>query len=102
LRDLEADEHLGSKIGPIVHMRWDPSRVVRWVDAVRKGKPDCKSINFPSEFISGGSIGPVWKGWDGGGSRSFHEGHFHAGGVQGLAASWIHTTIAPLLLFCQA
>jgi DNA-binding LacI/PurR family transcriptional regulator len=51
---------------PIAHMRWDPKpvirRAVRWVDAVRKGKADKKSINFPAEFIPGGSIGPVWKG----------------------------------------
>ncbi len=48
------------------HMRWDPKpvirRVVRWVDAVRKGKPDRKIIRFPVEFIPAGSIGPVWKG----------------------------------------
>ena len=36
-------------------------RVVRWVDAVRKGKADRKTINIPAEFIPGGSIGPVWK-----------------------------------------
>jgi LacI family transcriptional regulator len=45
------------------HMRWDPKpvirRVVRWVDAVRKGKADRKIINFPAEFIPGGSIGPA-------------------------------------------
>jgi DNA-binding LacI/PurR family transcriptional regulator len=46
------------------HMRWDNRlivrRVVRWVDAVRKGKADHKTINIPAEFIPGGSIGPVW------------------------------------------
>jgi DNA-binding LacI/PurR family transcriptional regulator len=51
---------------PIAHMRWDPKpvirRVVRWVNAVRKGKADRGIINFPAEFITGGSIGPVWKG----------------------------------------
>ena len=51
---------------PIAHMHWDPKpvirRVVRWVEAVRKGKPDHKTINFPAEFVPGGSIGPVWKG----------------------------------------
>ena len=50
---------------PVAHMRWDPKpvirRVVRWVEAVRKGKPDRKTIDFPTEFIPGGSIGPVWK-----------------------------------------
>jgi LacI family transcriptional regulator len=47
----------------IAHMRWDNSlivrRVVRWVNAVRKGNPDRKIINFPTEFVPGGSIGPV-------------------------------------------
>ena len=46
------------------HMRWDNRlivrRVVRWVDAVRKGKADHKTINIPAEFVPGGSIGPVW------------------------------------------
>lgn len=50
----------------IAHMRWDNAlivrRVVRWVDAVRKGKPDLKTIRFPAEFVPGGSIGPAWKG----------------------------------------
>jgi hypothetical protein len=45
-------------------MRWDNSlivrRVVRWVDAVRKGKADRKIINISAEFVPGGSIGPVW------------------------------------------
>jgi hypothetical protein len=44
-------------------MRWDNRPivrpVVRWVAAVRRGKPDRKSINFPAEFIPGGSIGAV-------------------------------------------
>ena len=48
---------------PIAHMRWDYSlivrRVVRWVDAVRKGNPDRKIINVPAEYIDGQSIGPV-------------------------------------------
>jgi len=50
----------------IAHMRWYDApivrRVVRWVNDVRKGKPDRKEINFPAEFVPGGSIGPVWKG----------------------------------------
>ena len=49
----------------IAHMRWDNAlivrRVARWVDAMRKGKPDRKIINFPAEFVPGGSTGPVWK-----------------------------------------
>jgi DNA-binding LacI/PurR family transcriptional regulator len=48
---------------PIARMCWDPKpvirRVVRWVDAVRKGNPDRKIMNFPAEFISGGSVGPA-------------------------------------------
>jgi DNA-binding LacI/PurR family transcriptional regulator len=44
-------------------MRWDNRlivrRVVRWVDAVRKGKADRKTLNIPAEFVPGGSIGPV-------------------------------------------
>ena len=50
----------------IAHMHWDTthlvSRVVRWANAVSKGKPDYKAINFPAEFVPGGSIGPVWRG----------------------------------------
>lgn len=45
------------------HMTWDPTlivrRVVRWVAAVGRGRPDCKVINYPAEFVPGGSIGPV-------------------------------------------
>lgn len=45
------------------HMRWDSRlivrRIVRWVDAVRKGNADRKTVNIPSEFVSGGSIGSV-------------------------------------------
>jgi DNA-binding LacI/PurR family transcriptional regulator len=48
---------------PFAHLYWDNERivrrVVRWVDAVRKGKPDRKTINFPAEFVPGGSIGPA-------------------------------------------
>ena len=49
----------------IAHMRWDNRLIVRWVNAVRKGNPDRKIINFPTEFVPGGSIGPVWTGGDG-------------------------------------
>ncbi len=45
------------------HIRWDSSRMVRrvvqWMNSVRKGKPDQKSIRFPAEFVPGGSIGPA-------------------------------------------
>jgi DNA-binding LacI/PurR family transcriptional regulator len=51
------------------HMRWDyrliVRRVVRWVDAARKGKADRKTINIPAEFLPGGSIGPVREGSQG-------------------------------------
>ncbi len=50
----------------IAHMHWDNApiirRVVRWVEAVRKGHPDRTAINFPAEFVPGGSCGPVVKG----------------------------------------
>ena len=50
----------------IAHLRWDNAiivrRVVRWVNAVRKGKPDRRVINVLAEFVPGGSIGPAWKG----------------------------------------
>jgi DNA-binding LacI/PurR family transcriptional regulator len=52
----------------IAHLPWDNApivrRVVRWVNAVSKGNPDRKVINFPAEFVPGGSIDPVWKGSD--------------------------------------
>jgi LacI family transcriptional regulator len=45
------------------HMQWNNAlivrRVVRWVGAMRKGKPDRKVINFPAEFVPGASTGPV-------------------------------------------
>jgi DNA-binding LacI/PurR family transcriptional regulator len=47
------------------HIRWDSRlivrRVARWVDAVRKGSADRRTINIPAEFVPGGSIGPVPK-----------------------------------------
>ena len=47
----------------IAHLRWDNAfivrRVVRWVNAVRKGKPDRRVINVLAEFVPGGSIGPA-------------------------------------------
>jgi DNA-binding LacI/PurR family transcriptional regulator len=48
---------------PVAHMRWDDEpivrRIVRWVAAVRRGRADRKQINFPAQFIPGGSIGPA-------------------------------------------
>lgn len=47
------------------HIRWDKNhivrRVVRWVEAVRKGKADRKIINVQAKFVLGGSIKPVIK-----------------------------------------
>ena len=47
----------------IAHMRWDNDqiirRIVRWVAALKKGRADHKTINFPVEFIPGSSVGPV-------------------------------------------
>lgn len=49
----------------IAHMRWDNKPIVqhvlRWVKSVRKGNAEMTSITFPTKFVSGGSIGPVWK-----------------------------------------
>ena len=60
------DASLGWCHPGIAHFHWDNApivrRVVRWVDAVRKGKPDHNVADFPAEFVPGGSIGPVWKG----------------------------------------
>jgi DNA-binding LacI/PurR family transcriptional regulator len=51
---------------PIARMQWNSTPIVRnvvhWVDTVRKGRPDRKIKEVTSEFIPGGSIGPVWKG----------------------------------------
>ena len=48
---------------PLAHMQWDDNpiirRIVRWCDAVCRGKPDHQTINFPAVFVRGGSVGPV-------------------------------------------
>ena len=45
----------------IARMRWDNDRIirriVRWVAALRTGRADRKTINYPAEFIDGGSVG---------------------------------------------
>lgn len=47
----------------IAHMNWSPvpvvRRIVRWVAAVRRGREDRETLNFPAEFVLGGSIGPA-------------------------------------------
>jgi hypothetical protein len=44
---------------------WDPKPIVRyivrWVTDVQRGKQDRKTVNFPAQFIPGGSIGPAPK-----------------------------------------
>jgi DNA-binding LacI/PurR family transcriptional regulator len=48
------------------HLRWDDRlivrRVVRWVNSVRAGEAHRKNIYIPTEFVPGGSVGPVCKG----------------------------------------
>ena len=50
----------------VVHIKWDTApivrHIVRWVTAVRKGVAERKTVNYPAEFVPGGSIGPVWNG----------------------------------------
>lgn len=47
-------------------IKWDTAPIVRhilrWVAAVRKGTAERKTVNYPSEFMPGSSIGPVWNG----------------------------------------
>ncbi len=47
----------------VSHIKWDYShvvrRIVRWVENVAKGKDDRSQIGSKSEFIEGGTIGPV-------------------------------------------
>ena len=66
LVSTDCDGSLGWCYPEFAHMRWDNRiivrRVVRWVDAVRKGKPDRNLTNYPAEFIPGASTGPVRKG----------------------------------------
>jgi DNA-binding LacI/PurR family transcriptional regulator len=61
----ECESILDACYPQFAHMHWDNRlivrRVVRWVDAVRKGKADRKISNIAAEFVPGGSIGPVCK-----------------------------------------
>jgi DNA-binding LacI/PurR family transcriptional regulator/DNA-binding transcriptional ArsR family regulator len=47
----------------ISHIRWDQSAVLRrvlgWAKNVARGKTDLRQTSTPSEFIDGGTIGPV-------------------------------------------
>ena len=62
---MQADSSLTWCHPVIAQLRWDTRplvrRVVRWVVALDNGKPDLEQSVFPSEFVDGGSIGPVWK-----------------------------------------
>jgi DNA-binding LacI/PurR family transcriptional regulator len=50
---------------PIAQFQWDPKptvrRIVRWITAVQRGNQDYETINSPSLFLPGGSIGPAPK-----------------------------------------
>lgn len=63
LVSTDYDSSLDWCVPGIAHMRWDNSRIVRrivrWVNAVRQGRADRRTINFPVEFVDGGSIAPV-------------------------------------------
>ena len=65
LVSLQADSSLAWCHPAIAHLRWDAGplvrRVVRWLSALEKGQPDREQSVFPSGFVDGGSIGPVWK-----------------------------------------
>jgi DNA-binding LacI/PurR family transcriptional regulator len=49
----------------ISHIRWDSAslvrRIVRWVSNVSRGAQDTHQFFAPTEFVSGGTIGPVRK-----------------------------------------
>jgi DNA-binding LacI/PurR family transcriptional regulator len=59
------DKELSWCYPSIAHMEWDNAhivrRVVRWVAAVKKGNPDRETINVPTTFVIGDSIGPAKK-----------------------------------------
>jgi len=71
------DAAFGWCLSGIAHICSDPKpivrRVVRWASSVRKGSPDRKSITIPAQFVSGGSIGPVWRGGEHGGICGFRS-----------------------------
>ncbi len=53
---------------PVAGMRWENApiirRIVRWVEAARKGRADRETINFPTQFVHGETIGPARPGWE--------------------------------------
>ena len=50
----------------IAHIHWHPrplvARVVRWASNVARGKDDRRNTSIKTEFVEGGTIGPVPKG----------------------------------------
>ena len=48
---------------PLAHLRWDRAvvarRVVQWASKVKQGKVDIQRSSVPSEFVMGGTVGPV-------------------------------------------
>lgn len=50
----------------ITHINWHYQpiirRVVQWANHVSKGRVDREQTLFPAQLVSGGTIGPVWKG----------------------------------------
>ena len=48
---------------PVSHIRWDAGpvvrRIVRWVADVSRGKNNLRQSLTPSEFVPGGTIGPI-------------------------------------------
>lgn len=46
----------------IACIRWDGTpivrRIVRWANAISRGREDLKQVLFPAEFVAGGTIGP--------------------------------------------
>lgn len=57
----------------VAHIRWDSApvvtRILRWVDGVARGKKDHRRIYTPSEFVDGGTVGPVPDGVERKGSQ---------------------------------
>ena len=51
---------------PIAHIRWQSApvirRIVEWATAISRHGTDVRQVDFPAEFVPGGTIGPVWKG----------------------------------------
>jgi DNA-binding LacI/PurR family transcriptional regulator len=48
---------------PVAHIHWDGQplirRIVKWAGTVRRRRRDVRQVDFPAEFVPGGTIGPV-------------------------------------------